>query len=508
MPPRAGHTVFPSCGVSSRTVSFMSNKMNVSMELMYASLQLLHTDARESTVAAMMKGLAPGCGLCCEDSIRTKVWPLMEATVRALEGEWLTARDEWIHHPNNKMYKSVLVAPVYNSFDIIGSGDTSPIKCVSTIKDVHQPKYAGSVLKEFSIATHTGLVIYVSDVLYTGSSSDGIILENELLNNEELRTLLTKYGLLLDGGFHPTTVRKEVRAAAAEDPEDPYRDKEGEIEIIPSSASDDSSSPGDGLTQAKLLFPVRKPKIWPRHLDAHQSLEEYNANAEEMLELNERHGFVRARIEHRYGDSGIGHFSGLLERRWRHDVKKLLWALKFVFIARNIETHQTHGPGGAYHNVPPSDDYFKSAPINRKRFKRPVDKATKKEYPLPPLVPKVPKKPDTTRPQAQRMCSKCELATPLVFCDKCGDLCEECERTFHTRGAMLHHKRTPLAPPPPPPPSEHKPRKENSKRPRERQQLEATVQAEGLSGPKALKLVMKGIEMKYMAPAGHQQKKK
>ena len=52
MPPRAGHTVFPSCGVSSRTVSFMSNKMNVSMELMYASLQLLHTDARESTVAA------------------------------------------------------------------------------------------------------------------------------------------------------------------------------------------------------------------------------------------------------------------------------------------------------------------------------------------------------------------------------------------------------------------------------------------------------------------------
>ena len=36
MPPRAGHTVFPSCGVSSRTVFFMSNKMNVSMELMYA----------------------------------------------------------------------------------------------------------------------------------------------------------------------------------------------------------------------------------------------------------------------------------------------------------------------------------------------------------------------------------------------------------------------------------------------------------------------------------------
>ena len=46
--------------------------------------------------------------------------------------------------------------------------------------------------------------------------------------------------------------------------------------------------------------------------------------------MNERHGFVRARIEHRYGDSGIGHFSGLLERRWRHDVKKLLWALKFT----------------------------------------------------------------------------------------------------------------------------------------------------------------------------------
>ena len=67
-----------------------------------------------------------------------------------------------------------MVDPQYSSCRIIGSGDTSPLKCVSTIKYVFQPKYATSVVKKFSIAMHTGFVIYVSDTLYTGSTSDGI----------------------------------------------------------------------------------------------------------------------------------------------------------------------------------------------------------------------------------------------------------------------------------------------------------------------------------------------
>ena len=92
--PRADHIVFPSCGVSLGTVQFMAQKVGCSTEAMYATLQLLHTDARESTVAAMMKGLAPDSGLCCEDSIRLTVWEVIKQTVLALEAAWLTAREE------------------------------------------------------------------------------------------------------------------------------------------------------------------------------------------------------------------------------------------------------------------------------------------------------------------------------------------------------------------------------------------------------------------------------
>ena len=315
------HTCFPYCGVSLRTVQFMAQNVDgCSTEMMYAALQLLHTDARESTVGAMMAGLDPNCGLCCEDSIRKVVWPLMQKTVEVLEGSWLTAREEWLHHPANEKYKDVLVSSMYSSCRIIGSGDTSPLKCVSTIKYVFQPKYATSVVKEFSIATHTGYVIYLSKTLYTGSTSDGIILEVEL-RNEKLRTLLTKYGILLDGGFHPTSIPR-----GAEDAVPPtYHDadalaegrdylaealEEGEIEFIPPNlddASDDAASDAGvsgGFAEAKLFFPVKKPQIWPKHLGPTQSIEDYNANAETLLEFNERIGFVRARIEHRYGDSG------------------------------------------------------------------------------------------------------------------------------------------------------------------------------------------------------------
>ena len=98
------HTCFPYCGVSLRTVQFMAQNVDgCSTEMMYAALQLLHTDARESTVGAMMAGLDPNCGLCCEDSIRKVVWPLMQKTVEVLEGSWLTAREEWLHHPSQPM---------------------------------------------------------------------------------------------------------------------------------------------------------------------------------------------------------------------------------------------------------------------------------------------------------------------------------------------------------------------------------------------------------------------
>ena len=120
----------------------------------------------------------------------------------------LTAREEWLHHEENKKYPAVLKDPKYASHFIIGYGDTSPIKCVSTIVGSHQPKYAASVAKEFSMTTHTGFTIFVSKDIYSGSSSDGLILERELRENPELRDLLSKYGLLLDGGFHSTAIRR------------------------------------------------------------------------------------------------------------------------------------------------------------------------------------------------------------------------------------------------------------------------------------------------------------
>ena len=137
----------------------------------------------------------------------------------------------------------------------------------------------------------------MSKHLYTGSTSDVLILEVELNENEELRALLTKYGILLDGGFHPTSIRKEVRREgeiniidlSLLDPR-----VEGEIDFVPSTSSasssaDEAKADDDALpfAQAKLFFPVKKPKIWPRHLGAAQSLDEYNANAEELLEFDD-----------------------------------------------------------------------------------------------------------------------------------------------------------------------------------------------------------------------------
>ena len=168
---------------------------------------------------------------------------------------------------------------------------------MNTIKYVFQPKYATSVVKEFSIATHTGFVIYVSNTLYTGSTSDGIILEVEL-RNEKLRALLTRYGILLD--------------------------------------------------------------------------------------------------------------------RWRHDIRLLLWALKFVFIARNIEMWHTWGDAGPYHNVPPASGYFQQAPINRQRYPRPVDKKTKQ----PSSAAQGGESGQGAKggkARSEGMCSKCELTNAARF---------------------------------------------------------------------------------------------
>lgn len=104
---------------------------------------------------------------------------------------------------------------------------------------------------------------------------------------------------------------------------------EGEIVFLLPSDSDDSDDDGMAFTQANLFFPIKKPQICPRHLGPNQSLEEYNANVEYALELNERHGFQRARIEHQYGDGGIGCFSGLTERRWRHSTTTYLLSYFF-----------------------------------------------------------------------------------------------------------------------------------------------------------------------------------
>ena len=42
-------------------------------------------------------------------------------------------------------------------------------------------------------------------------------------------------------------------------------------------------------------------------------LTEHTCEKENCLEYNERHGFIRARIKHRFGPSGIVHITGLME---------------------------------------------------------------------------------------------------------------------------------------------------------------------------------------------------
>ena len=202
-------TVFPFCGVSLETCQYIAQECDVSPEAVYASFTFLHTDARYTTVAAMMKGLDPACGLCCAESCRLVIFDTIEKIVEKLKDIWLTPRQEWLDHPENLKYGTVLKDDEYAECQIIGSGDTNPIKCVSTVVGAYQPKYEDSVTKPFSLATHTGLFFFVSKLLYTGSTSDHIILQNELKRDPGLRALLLKYGILLDGGFHPTLIEKE-----------------------------------------------------------------------------------------------------------------------------------------------------------------------------------------------------------------------------------------------------------------------------------------------------------
>ena len=367
------------CGVDMRTVQFIAQECGYTTEEVWAAFQLLHTDARESTVAAIMKGLFPDSGLCCPESIRKIVWKLMKDVVEKLELKWLNPNQEWIDDPENQKYSVILKDKKYGTCQVIGSGDTNPIKCTSTLKGAYQPKYKAAVTKPFSIALHIGLFIYVSTKVYTGSTSDHIILESELENNPKLRALLLKYGLLLDGGFHPTWIKK---GEGGEDAGGEGEDGDGAEEERDEAEEEEEEEEGSfGL--AKLFFPITKPKIWRKYLAPDETLEQYMAHVEECLEYNERHGFIRARIEHRFGQGGIGHFSGLMERRWLHDVDLILPAFKFLCIGKNIETWNKWGSAGAYVNHAPPDSYFRSAPINRARFPRPTDHKTKLLYPLP-----------------------------------------------------------------------------------------------------------------------------
>ena len=363
---------FPSCGVRDQTVQYIAQTCGYTSPQVYAAFQLLHTDARESTVAAMMKGWFPDSGLCCPESIRKIVWKLMKDVVEKLEAMWLHPHQEWIDDPENLKYPDVLKDERYMSCQVIGSGDTNPIKCVSTLTGVFQPKYQESVIKPFTLTLHTGLFIYVGTKTYTGSSSDNVILKSELERSPILRELLLKYGILLDGGFHPTSIRRDKECDDAEDRKgngcdgaeeegDEQDDEEGD------EAEEDEGDGNEGdMGLAKLFFPIRKPKIWRKYLAPGETLEQYMAHVEYCLEYNERHGFMRARIEHRYGPSGIGHFSGLMERRWLHDADYVLFAFKFVCIGRNIDTLKKWGTQGGYVNFAPSDEYFRRAPINTK----------------------------------------------------------------------------------------------------------------------------------------------
>lgn len=405
---------FPSCGVHDQTVQYIAQTCGYTSAQVYAAFQLLHTDARESTVAAMMKGWFPDSGLCCTESIRKIVWKLMKDVVQKLEPKWLHPHQEWINDPENLKYPEVLKDKRYTSCQVIGSGDTNPIKCVSTLTGAFQPKYQENVIKPFTIALHTGLFIYVSTKTYTGSSSDNVILQSELEKSEILRELLLKYGLLLDGGFHPTSIRRGKECDDAEDRRGKGCDgaeEEGDEQEDDEEGEEAGEEEGDGkegdMGLAKLFFPIRKPKIWRKYRAEHESIEEYMAHVEYCLEYNERHGFMRARIEHRYGPSGIGHFSGLMERRWLHDVDYVLFAFKFVCIGRNIDTIKKWGTQGGYVNFAPSDEYFRRAPINSKRFPRPTDKKTKILYPLPFSMKPKPKQ--AARPAAKQ----CEARQPM-----------------------------------------------------------------------------------------------
>ena len=93
------------------------------------------------------------------------------------------------------------------SCQVIGSGDTNPIKCVSTLTGVFQPKYQESVIKPFTLTLHTGLFIYVGTKTYTGSSSDNVILKLSLQRLEAIKLSLTAEEIFKR---HPCTLPIEI----------------------------------------------------------------------------------------------------------------------------------------------------------------------------------------------------------------------------------------------------------------------------------------------------------
>ena len=324
-------------GFNAQVLNDVSLRSNVSADLCYACSAFLYTDARVETTAALLR--AQGISNLSVSTLYEKMFPAFKQVAKAMEDPWLTPQAKWLDHENNKQYRKIFDLRGVD-VDIVGSVDTFPIRCISTVPGAFQPKYQEYVLKGLGACSHTGFVIAFSDAMYCGSSYDGFIFEIEAAREKSFANL----PLFADGGFR---------------------------------------------TSPLLFKPFTGPQIWPKYLDAGQTVEQYHSTAEQRLEYNERLGFCRARIEHRFGLSGVGCFAGVMERRWRHSPHVLINCLKFLFICKNVDNEKEHGCGGCYHvRAPPPDEYFRSAKINRNRYPMPVPgqkgpAKRVKEWPLP-----------------------------------------------------------------------------------------------------------------------------
>ncbi len=253
---------------------------------------LLHPERLEHDIAATLavlrlsnnySAMAPLLG-CGRNTLSKTVERVICVLTPIMKKEISFARELIDHHCNRAdgwLFPGKRVAV---------STDTFPLTSWSFTKS-NQPKYAGDVVKIIATTTNTGFFCSVGSALYTGASSDQVIMDRERL-----------------------------------------LDKLREENII---------------TLADGVFTARDAVIVPHRQDTIKAaVRESPQQGEAMLRHNAAIQVLRSRTEHCYSRVQFGRWRGL--HRWDHHDSLLWGAVQICAGLLNKEMYLRHGPAGRY----------------------------------------------------------------------------------------------------------------------------------------------------------------